>query len=140
MRSDAEMRRVRLTMEAGPAMPTVQGDRVQLQQVVVNLLLNAMDATKGNPPASRVVSVATRHVGATVGVAVTDNGHGISADNLPRLFEPFFTSKSNGLGMGLAISRSIVEMHGGRLQAENNPTGGATFHFALPAAKGGINQ
>ena len=71
-----------------------------------------------------------------VEVAVTDNGQDLSADKLLHVFEPFYTTKPNGLGMGLAISRSIVEAHGGQLRAENNPTGGATFTFTLPAAKG----
>ena len=96
-----------------------------------------MDALDDNPPARRLVTVRTRPVGATVEVAVSDTGHGISADKLLRVFEPFFSSKPNGLGMGLAISRSIIEAHGGRLWAENNEAGGATFTFTLPAAEGG---
>jgi two-component system, LuxR family, sensor kinase FixL len=76
-------------------------------------------------------------VGATVEVAVSDTGHGISADKLLHVFEPFFSSKPDGLGMGLAISRGIIEAHGGRLWAENNEAGGATFTFTLPAAEGG---
>jgi signal transduction histidine kinase len=96
-----------------------------------------MDALGDNPPESRLVTVRVRPVAKTVEVAVSDNGHGIAADKLPRLFEPFFTSKPNGLGMGLAISRSIVEAHGGRLWAENRPGGGATFTFCLPVAGGG---
>ena len=137
VRPDAEMRRVRLAVETDPALPPVHGDRVQLQQVLLNLLLNAMDALDDNPPARRLVTVRARHVGATVEVAVSDTGHGISADNLLRVFEPFFSSKPNGLGMGLAISRGIIEAHGGRLWAENNEAGGATFTFTLPAAEGG---
>ena len=137
VRPDAEKRRVRLALETDPALPPVHGDRVQLQQVLLNLLLNAMDALDDNPPARRLVTVRARPVGATVEVAVSDNGHGIPADKLLRVFEPFFTSKPNGLGMGLAISRSIIEAHGGRLWAENNEAGGATFTFTLPAAKGG---
>jgi signal transduction histidine kinase/ligand-binding sensor domain-containing protein len=135
VRPDAELRRVRLVVEANPALPSVHGDRVQLQQVVLNLLLNALDAVKDSPPAKRRVAVRARPAGATVELTVSDNGHGIPADRLPRVFEPFFTSKPDGLGMGLPISRSIVEAHGGRLWAENNPAGGAAFTFTLPAAK-----
>jgi two-component system, LuxR family, sensor kinase FixL len=136
LRSDAEMRGVQLAVETDPALPPVHGDRVQLQQVLVNLLLNAMDALDDNPPARRLVTVRPRHVGATVEVTVSDTGHGISADNLLRLFEPFFSSKPNGMGMGLAISRGIIHAHGGRLWAGNNEAGGATFTFTLPEAKG----
>ena len=137
VRPDAEMRRVRLEVEADPAVPPVHGDRVQLQQVLLNLLLNGMDALDDNPPARRLVTVRTRPVGPTVEVTVSDTGHGIPADKLLRVFEPFFSSKPNGLGMGLVISRSIIEAHGGRLWAENNEAGGATFFFTLPAAEGG---
>ena len=135
VRSDAEMRRVRLVLESDPALPPVHGDRVQLQQVLLNLLLNAMEAPNDNPPGKQLVEVRIRPAGATVEVAVSDNGHGIVADKLLRVFEPFYTSKPNGLGMGLTISRSIIEAHGGRLWAENNADGGATFHFTLPVAK-----
>jgi two-component system sensor kinase FixL len=110
---------------------------VQLQQVILNLLLNAMDAVKGNSPAKRLVALQARSAGPAVEVTVRDNGHGIPADHLSRVFEPFFTSKPKGLGMGLAISRSIIEAHGGRLWAENNPAGGATFTFTLPVNGGG---
>jgi PAS domain S-box-containing protein len=137
VRPDANARRVALALEANPALPSVEGDRVQLQQVLLNLVLNAVDAVKDNSAPDRRVGIRARPAGDTVEVSVTDNGHGIPADLLGRVFEPFFTSKPNGLGMGLAISRSIVEAHGGRLWAENNPAGGATFTFSLPAAIGG---
>jgi len=104
-----------------------------LQQVVLNLLLNAMDAMSDCPPQERRASVNVRGAATGVEVTVNDRGPGISEDNLQRVFDPFFTTKPNGLGMGLAISRSIIEAHGGRLWAENNPGGGATFHFTLPA-------
>jgi two-component system, LuxR family, sensor kinase FixL len=137
VRPDTEMRRVRLVVEKDPTVPPVLGDRVQLQQVLLNLLLNAMDALGDNPPARRLITVRMRPVGAIVEIAVSDTGQGISADNLSRVFEPFFSSKPTGLGMGLAISRSIIEAHGGRLWAENNEIGGATFTFNLPTAEGG---
>jgi two-component system sensor kinase FixL len=108
-----------------------------LQQVLLNLLLNAMDALDDNPPPRRLVTVRTRPVGAKVEVAVSDTGQGIPADKLLRVFEPFFSSKPNGLGMGLAISRDIIEAHRGRMWAENNEAGGATFTITLPRAEGG---
>lgn len=135
VRPDAEIRRVRLALETDPALSPVDGDRVQLQQVLLNLLLNAMDAVNGSPPTERQVAVRARLAGAMVEVTVSDTGHGIPADQLLRVFEPFFTSKPNGLGMGLAISRGIIEAHGGRLWAENNADAGATFTFSLPVAK-----
>jgi len=137
VRPNVEKRRVRLALETDPALPPVHGDRVQLQQVLLNLLLNAVDALDENPPARRLVTVRTRPVGAMAEVAVSDTGQGISADKLLRVFEPFFTSKPNGLGMGLAISRNIIEAHRGRLWVENNEAGGATFTITLPMAEGG---
>ncbi len=135
LRHETEMRRARVALELAPALPPIHGDFVQLQQVVLNLLLNAIDAVRDSPPARRLVTVRSRPVGALVELAVCDCGHGIPPDDLARIFEPFVTSKSNGLGMGLPISRSIIEAHGGRLRAENNEGGGATFTFALPAVK-----
>jgi len=137
VRPNVEKCRVRVALETDPALPPVHGERVQLQQVLLNLLLNAMDALDGNRQERRLVTVRTRPVGETVEVAVRDTGPGIPADKLLRVFEPFFTSKPNGLGMGLAISRDIIERHGGKLWAENNEAGGATFTIALPAAEGG---
>jgi PAS domain S-box-containing protein len=136
VRPDAEMRRIRLAWQSGPPLPSVCGDRVQLQQVLLNLILNAMDAASENPPDSRLVTLQVSSAGATVHLSVSDNGHGIAAERLPLLFEPFSTSKPNGLGMGLAISRSIIEAHGGRLWGTNQPAGGATFTFSLAAAEG----
>ena len=121
---------------AEPALPPVHADPVQLQQVLLNLLLNAMDALGDQPAAERHVALRVRSVNATVEAAVSDIGHGIRADQLSRLFEPFFSTKPRGLGLGLAISRDIIEAHGGRLWAENNEAGGATFTFSLPAGDG----
>jgi len=132
VRPDAEARKTQLTLAPANPMPSVRADRVQVQQVVLNLLLNALEAMNDTPPANRVIVVGTRRVGETVEVTVRDKGHGIPPDKLTQIFEPFFTSKPNGLGMGLAISRSIIEAHGGRLWAENNADEGAAFHFTLP--------
>jgi len=106
-----------------------------LQQVLLNLLLNGMDAMGDVPPTSRRMVVSARRLdAATAEVAVGDAGHGIAVGRLAKVFEPFYTTKSSGLGMGLAISRTLVEGHGGRIWAENNADGGATFRFTLPLA------
>jgi C4-dicarboxylate-specific signal transduction histidine kinase len=136
-RPEADARKLRLTLESASSCPPVRGDRVQLQQVLLNLLLNAMDAVNASAPDGRRVTVRVRAAGTEVEVAVSDTGLGIPMDALAHLFEPFFTTKPNGLGMGLAISRSIIQAHGGRLWADNNEAGGATFAFMLPAAEGG---
>jgi len=135
VRSDADTRKVRITFEAAPAVPLVKGDRVQLQQVLLNLLVNAMEAVTDSAPPARQVAVCVQAAGTQILVAVRDAGRGIPADQLTRIFEPFFTTKPNGLGMGLAICSRILEAHAGRLWAENNPDRGATFRFTLPAAK-----
>ena len=109
------------------------GDQILLQQVIVNLLVNAMDAMAQTPAADRRVVVKatmTRHVAE---VSVRDRGEGIADAVLARVFEPFVTTKAKGLGIGLAIVRGIIEEHGGTIQAVNNPDGGATFWFTLPA-------
>ena len=138
VRSDADKRHVRLELDFDTALPPVYGDQVQLQQVVINLVVNAMDALDETLSEERLVTVSVRPVGLEAEIAVSDNGPGIAPDRLQRIFEPFFSSKTNGLGMGLAISRSIVEAHGGLLWAENNETGGATFVMSLPSVEGEI--
>ena len=114
----------------------MKGDRVHLQQVLLNLILNGMDALNGTTQNDRRVTVGAQLDGPqSVEIAVSDTGSGIPADELARVFEPFFTTKPQGMGMGLPISRTIIEAHGGRLWAENNNDGGATFRFTLRAAK-----
>ena len=125
-------RRVTVTRALADAIPPVQADRVQLQQVVLNLVMNACDAMDGTPAAERRLVVATANGDGFVRLAVTDGGPGIPEGQLERVFEPFVTFRDRGLGLGLAISRSIVTDHGGSIRAENNPEGGATFHCALP--------
>jgi two-component system sensor kinase FixL len=133
VRVDAATRQIKLSVDVAEALPQVIGDRVQIQQVLLNLVLNGMDALGGVPPAKRRLCVTARRDGAqAVEIAVDDDGLGMSADALARVFEPFFTTKATGMGMGLAISRTIVEAHGGRLWAENRSEGGATFRFVLP--------
>jgi signal transduction histidine kinase len=121
-----------------PAQLTVIGDPVQLQQVVLNLTLNALDAASGSR------SKRTVRVSATLGkgiaeIAIRDSGLGIPTDAQPHLFEPFFTTKTQGLGMGLAIVRSIVERHHGRVHATNVAGGGAIFTVTLPVSAPALN-
>ncbi len=130
---EARRRGVAMDMEFGE-LPAVYGDRVQLQQALLNLILNAMDAMDDIPQALRRVTVRTAANGNDgVEMAVSDAGHGIPAARLPHIFESFTTSKQDGMGLGLSITRSIVEAHGGKIRAENNPGKGATFRFTLPA-------
>ena len=127
---DAKRRQVTIRAELEPALPVVQADRVCLQQVLLSLTLNAMDAMLETE--NRQVLLRTRRIDNSIEVSVSDTGHGIAADALPRLFETFFTTKKDGLGLGLAISRSIIEAHEGRIWAENHARG-ATFHVMLPS-------
>ena len=122
-----------LRIELAPSLPCVRGDGVQLQQVLLNLIVNALDAVSRRPPDARLVVVQTRAAdGGRVNLSVADSGAGIAAADLERIFEPFFTTKAQGLGMGLAISRSIIEAHGGRLWAEDRPGKGGMLRCALP--------
>jgi C4-dicarboxylate-specific signal transduction histidine kinase len=130
---DVARKGVRLDFHASGALPMVMGDRVHLEQVLLNLVINAMDAIDGSGIDRRVVKVATAVEKDRVAVSVTDNGPGIPSSSLSEVFEPFFTTKSDGMGIGLSIARSIVEAHEGRITAENNSNGGATVRFSLPA-------
>jgi len=112
----------------------VMGDRVQLQQVLINLVVNGIDAMKQAAGPNRAVVVRSWRDELEIHVAVRDGGSGFDPDEIERIFDPFYTTKSDGLGIGLALSRSIVQAHGGRLTATLNPSGGATFDFSLPAA------
>jgi signal transduction histidine kinase len=135
--ADAAARGVSLKVELAPGLPKVHADRVQVQQVILNLAINAMEAMADQPEAKRALVVRTTRAGATeAAVTVADSGAGIDPEILPRIFNPFVTSKSGGMGLGLSISRTIVEAHGGKLRAENLPAGGAAFHFTLPFASG----
>jgi PAS domain S-box-containing protein len=125
---------VTVTTRLTQGLPPVRGDRVGLQQVLLNLIVNACDAMKHNERANRHLTVGTELDGAdAVKVTIADRGDGIPADKIERVFEPFFTTKENGLGLGLSICRSIVAAHGGRLGVDNNADRGATFFFALSA-------
>ena len=123
---------VLLVADLTPELPSLDGDRVQLRQVVMNLVLNAIQATRGHALASPIVRVATALQGDSLTVVVDDAGPGVPEDALPRLFEPYFTTKEDGLGVGLSISRSIVQSHGGSIAVTNLPQGGARFSVRLP--------
>jgi len=130
--ADATRRGVAVETELAAALPAVRGDRVHLQQVLLNLLLNGMDAMAEMPEPQRRLAVRTASGDGGVEVSVTDAGPGIPPERLPRLFDSFFTTKKDGMGMGLTIARSIVEAHGGRIWVDGNPAGGATFRFTVP--------
>jgi C4-dicarboxylate-specific signal transduction histidine kinase len=132
----AEVRhhQVSLRVELAPTLPSVLGDRVQVQQVIINLVINGIEAMAPVADRTRELVIRSRpHDGDEVLVAVEDAGIGIDVTNVDRLFDAFFTTKPAGMGMGLSISRSIIDGHGGRLWATPNPTHGATFQFTLPA-------
>jgi PAS domain S-box-containing protein len=132
--SDLVTRRVNVSTRLSTALPIVHGDRVQLQQVLLNLIFNACDAMAENRLDERDLAVVTAPNGQdTAQVSIADRGRGIKSDMLDQLFKPFVTTKSRGLGLGLPICRSIIEGHGGRLWAVNNPERGATFCIVLPA-------
>ena len=132
LRSELITRHARMTMALGDNLPEVVADRVQLQQVVLNLALNALDAMGEHESPDRHMVIATSRPGSFVQVDVRDHGPGIAGEHLGRLFDPFFTTKPSGLGMGLRICSSIVRSHGGRIWAANNADGGATFSFTVP--------
>ncbi|MBF0123648.1 MAG: PAS domain-containing protein [Candidatus Omnitrophica bacterium] len=133
--ADAIIRNDNLKTNLAGDLPIIYGDRIQLQQVLLNLISNSLDAMESNQDSREMVISTSRKDEDTILVAVKDSGSGISEQNIPKIFTHFFTSKLDGLGMGLSISRSIVEAHGGRLEVENNQDRGATFYFTLPVYK-----
>jgi signal transduction histidine kinase len=136
-RADGLARGIRLETRSAPEVPVIRGDRVHLQQVLLNLIINAMDAFHGLEREEKVVTVAAlRQVDGAVDIRVSDNASGLPEQKPSAIFEPFFTTKAHGMGMGLPISKSIVEAHGGTLCASNGENGGAVFSIRLPAAKG----
>jgi len=112
----------------------IQGDPIQLQQVILNLIVNGMEAMSSMPSAKRKITVSVVRDGDFVDLSVSDVGPGIPVENLKKVFEPFFSTKPQGMGMGLSIARTIVEAHGGQLSAENRADRGATFRIRLPLA------
>ena len=133
MRSDLLNRQVSVNTDLAPGLPSVSGDRIQLQQVLLNYVINGCDAMDGRS-VDRSLLVRTQPAnGGGIEVAVSDRGTGIPPEDIERIFEPFMTTKPRGMGLGLAICRSIVEAHGGKVWATNNAGRGATVHFELPA-------
>lgn len=135
--AEAAQHHAKARFELEPNLPAVMADQTQLQQVILNLVQNGCEAIQDTPESRRAVTVRTKKRGdRELEISVSDNGRGISESLGERLFEPFFTTKVQGIGMGLAISRSIVESHGGRLWATPNPDQGTTFYFTLPIVEG----
>jgi PAS domain S-box-containing protein len=137
IRGESLLQGLSIAMELAPDLQMTRGDRIQLQQVILNLILNSAAAMRTTPSGQRkmIVRTAMQDSG-TVRASVTDFGTGIDANNIDRLFEPFYTTKPEGLGMGLSISQTIINAHGGAMEAWNNREGGATFAFTLPADQG----
>ncbi|HTP28303.1 MAG TPA: PAS domain-containing protein [Anaeromyxobacteraceae bacterium] len=135
LRSEAQRHAVAIRSELAPDLPAVAADRVQLQQVLMNLMVNAIDAMK-NTSGARELTLKTENNSTGCLVTVADTGPGLAADQNDRVFEAFFTTKADGLGMGLPISRTIIESHGGRLWASGQAGPGAKFHFLLPTGDG----
>jgi signal transduction histidine kinase len=132
-RADAAAREIRLTAQIPPHYPAAQGDRIHLQQVLLNLILNGMDAMTGVPKARRSLVVRLSETkNGNLRVEVMDQGTGIAPEDAARIFEPFFTTKLNGMGMGLAISQTIIEAHGGEIWVDSRLAEGTTFTFILP--------
>jgi two-component system, LuxR family, sensor kinase FixL len=134
LRSQALGRSVTLEESSDAGISQVRGDRVHLSQVLINLVMNAMDAIADLPAERRKVTLRARAAGSRwVEITVTDAGPGIPAGAMEKVFDPFFTTKGGGMGMGLSVSRTIVELHGGKISAANHPDGGAHFQVLLPA-------
>ena len=132
--SEARRNRVSLQPQLSADLPRVRGDRVQLQQVILNLIINGLEAIAKSKDGRRELAVSSdRDKANNVVIAVSDSGEGLDTANTDRVFDAFFTTKPDGMGMGLAISRTIIESHGGRLWATANSPRGAVFQFSLPA-------
>lgn len=133
IRSEMIEAKVEVRSVLEPDLPFVEVARVELQQVLMNLLINAIQAMEETPLKFRIIEVETRAEANIVAVVVRDRGHGIPTERLPAIFDPFFSTKPSGLGMGLSICRRIIENHAGRIEARNHNDGGASFSFTLPA-------
>ena len=133
-------RKVELTSFITPNALPILGDRIQLQQVILNLVVNAIDAMKDTPAESRIISIRTSRAGKFAELSVSDRGPGIPEDKLKEIFEPFFTSKAEGMGMGLSIARTIIEAHEGLISAKNRDHGGASFRIKLPLSMEAIEM
>ena len=138
VKSDAMLRSCDVDTLLEPDLPSIECDPIQLQQALINLLINAFDAMRDTPLSRRKVVIVTERNGdSAIRISVRDYGTGITAEARDRLFDHFFTTKAQGLGMGLAIVRSIAESHSGTIAGENVEGGGARFHFTLPVSAEG---
>jgi signal transduction histidine kinase len=133
LHSELTTRRISVGTRLAPSLSAVPGDHIQLQQVLLNLVINGCDAMQANVEEDRrlVIETAVGDAKGQLRVSVTDCGEGIPSDKLEKIFEPFYSTKESGLGMGLAICQAIIKSHGGHLWVTNNPGRGATFHFTL---------
>jgi C4-dicarboxylate-specific signal transduction histidine kinase len=136
---DTNERQIQVNVDVPPVPCIVTGDHVLLEQVVVNLMVNAMDAMTDTPAGRRRITVHSEMVAQGVKISVCDAGTGLAASLQGKLFEPFVTTKANGMGIGLAIARTIVQTHGGSIDAENNANGGATFAVTLPCTEAAVH-
>jgi two-component system sensor kinase FixL len=132
-RPDLRAHDVQLNLEVEPDLPEIMADAIQLQQVLINLIRNAIDSTLQNGTERREIALRAVTAPNGVEISVHDHGAGVEPGALPKLFNPFFTTKPQGTGLGLAISRTIVGAHGGKLTYRDEPGGGACFYFTLPA-------
>jgi signal transduction histidine kinase len=138
VRPEAAARQIRVVLQVAHDLPAVLGDRIHLQQVLLNLISNGMDAIdEATHRVRSIVVIAMRRGNEAVEIAVNDSGLGIPKERIEQIFGSFFTTKATGMGMGLSISRTLVEAHGGRLWAENVEGGGASLRFTLPVSPAG---
>jgi C4-dicarboxylate-specific signal transduction histidine kinase len=141
VRHDVEAKSIYLSVRLAAGLPKVLGDRIQLQQVIVNLLVNSIQAIAQADRSLRRIELGTgRGDGDSVVFFIHDSGCGIPEDDLDLIFDCFFTTKEEGVGIGLAVCQSIIIAHGGSISASNHPEGGAQFRFCLPAAEGGARE
>jgi signal transduction histidine kinase len=133
--SEIVLRNASITLDLHQGVPVVHGDSIQIQQVLINLLTNALDAMENQPIEARTITISTRLENSNSAfVSISDSGEGIPPDKIKAVFAPFQTTKPEGIGLGLAICKSIIEAHGGKIWADNNPDGGAIFSLILPAS------
>lgn len=137
---ESELGQHRVQLQLNEQIPITAADRVQIQQVILNLVRNGMEAMEALPVESRILTISSTVTDGTIRVAVSDNGPWVADEDLGKLFEPYFSTKKSGLGMGLAICRSIIEAHAGTLIARRNPECGLTFEFTLPVRTGAVTD
>ena len=133
--SEFVIENVSLSTQLGQDLPQIAGERIQLQQVFINLIMNAIDAMRGGKTKALHISSAQKDAD-TIVICISDTGVGFSDEKKDKLFKPFFTTKKEGMGMGLSVTRTIVKSHGGEICADNNQDVGASFYIALPVATG----